>query len=255
MEEAEKVVQRHQEGLFARLEGAPVHVLIIVGLALTLLAPLILNFKGAALASATAELDKINTMKDLDLEEFKRQQQEERKKSPEDLKYKQALEERQNALASAPIDFTLPPDVRAAKEEAQRKEQGEKDKALQELKKAVDEKEKERKKALEKKQEELDDKYETINPRRDIAEAATSAAGTRSHLVIGWLGRLMLVLGLLILMLLSEGVRQKLILIVLLVVMFSALSGVNLDFLAQGRMGEAPRAADRVPPPPPPPSR
>jgi hypothetical protein len=231
------------------LDGAPLHILIIVGFALTLLAPLILNFKGAALAAAQAELDKVNTMKELDRLEFKRQQEEERRKSPEDAKYKQALEAREDAAPPPPIDPSLPPEERAVREEIQRKEQEEKNKDLQELKRAVDENEKRRKRALEKKQEELDNTYETITPRREIAEATTAVAGTRSHLVIGWLGRLLLLLGLLILTLRSDGLRQKVLLIVLLVVMFSALSGVNLDFLAQGRLGEPPRVTERSPQP------
>lgn len=108
------------------------------------------------------------------------------------------------------------------------------EKEMQEIRKAVEEKEKKRKEALEKKQEELDKKYDAIGPRRAIVEAQTAVAGTRSHLVIGWLGRLLLLLGLLVLTVQSEGVRQKVILIVLLVVMFSALSGVNPGFQAQG---------------------
>src|SRR5262245_32954710 len=102
MEDTRTTSGQHSRGLFAKLDGTPVHVLIIVGLALTLFAPLIINFKGAALASAQAEHEKLKVFKDLDLQEFKRQQDEERKKSPEDLKYKQAVEQRKTTPPSNP---------------------------------------------------------------------------------------------------------------------------------------------------------
>jgi flagellar motor protein MotB len=236
-------VKKHSNGLFATLEGMPAHILIILGLALTLLAPLILNFKGATLASAQAEFDQMKSQKDLDLEEFKRDQADRRKKSLEVTKYTEATEQRK------PVSFD--PSLSPQQNEAQQKQEQEKDKAIQELKKAVDEKDKDREKALEEKKEELERKYDTIPIRREINEAQTAVAGTRSHLVLGWLGRLLLLVGLLVLMLQSEGLRQKVILVVLLVVMFSALSGVNLDFLAQGRMGgtsyTAPRMTERAP--------
>jgi len=220
--------------LFALLDGTPSHILIAVGLALALLSPLILNFKVAALASAQAEQDRVKTFKELDLEEFKRRQDEERKNSPEEIKYKQAVEQRKSTTpnVSLPVGFPIEFSV------AQRKEAEANEKEMQEIRRAAEEKEKKRKDALEKKQEELDKKYDAIGPRRAVVEAQTAVAGTRSHLVIGWLGRLLLLLGLLVMTVQSEGVRQKVILIVLLVVMFSAISGVNLGFQAQGHLGE-----------------
>ncbi|HLG17937.1 MAG TPA: hypothetical protein VJH03_26075 [Blastocatellia bacterium] len=237
-EETKAALQGPSKGLFAALDGTVAHALIILGLALTLFAPLILNFKGAALAAAQAELDQIKSLKDLDMEEFKKRQDEERKKAPEVIKYKEAQEQ----YKVTTIDPLLPQEVK----DSLAKEQADKDKELQDLKKAVDDKEKQREQDMTKFKEDLDSKYDTIEPRRDVLAAETSLAGTRSNLVIGWLGSLMLVLGLLVLTLQSEGVRQKVVLIVLLVVMFSALSGVNLDFVAQGRMGGSQRMADRV---------
>jgi len=216
--------------LFASLDGTPSHILIVVGLALALFAPLILNFKVAGLASAQADLDKVKTLRELDLEEFKRQQQEERKNSPEVVNYNRALEERKPVV----MDISMPITLRT---ELQKQEDAN-NKKLQDLKRAVDEKDRERQKAMDKKQEELDKKYDTIPPRRLVSEEQTAVAGTRSHLMIGWLGRLLLLLGLLVVTLQSEGVRQKVVLIILLVVMFSALSGVNLGFQAQGHLGE-----------------
>ena len=243
MEETNTEAKRHSEGLFATLEGMPAHILIILGLALTLVAPLILNFKGAGVASSQAEFDQIKAQKELDLEGFKREQADQRKKSPEVTKYTEATEQRKPVSSD--------PSLSPQQIEARQKQEQEKDKAIEELKKAVDEKDKERAKALEAKTEELERQYDTIPIRRQIAEAQTAMAGTRSHLVLGWLGRLLLLVGLLVLMLQSEGLRQKVILVVLLVVMFSALSGVNLDFTAQGRMGgssnTAPRVTERAP--------
>jgi hypothetical protein len=44
----------------------------------------------------------------------------------------------------------------------------------------------------------------------------------------------------------SDGLRQKILLVVLLVVMISALSGVNLDFQAHGSLGDSPSPPVRV---------
>jgi hypothetical protein len=244
MESTERQVVKD---LFSRLDGTPSHILIVVGLALALFAPLVLNFKVAGLASAQAELDKLKTFRELDLEEFKRQQQEERKNSPEVVNYNRALEERKPVVTDVSMTITQ-------REDLQKQEEAN-NKRLQDLKKAVDEKDKERQKASEKKQEELDKKYDTIPARRVVSEEQTAVAGTRSHLMIGWLGHLLLLLGLLVLTFQSEGVRQKVLLVVLLVVMFSALSGVNLNFLARGSLGEAPSQGESSLPGATPPSR
>ena len=79
MEETKLEVKRLSKGLFATLEGMPAHILIILGLALSLGAPLILNYKGAALAGSQAEFDQIKAQKELDLEGFKREQADQRK--------------------------------------------------------------------------------------------------------------------------------------------------------------------------------
>jgi len=94
-------------------------------------------------------------------------------------------------------------------------------------------------KATKKKKDELEKTYTVFDLKREMIENQAAVPGTVLHLWIGWLGRLLLILGLLILTVQSEGVRQKVILIILLIVMFSALSGVNLDFGAQGHLGEA----------------
>ena len=238
MEETSLEVKKGSTGLLATIQGTPAQILIILGLALILLAPVILNYKGASLASSQAKLDQMKAQKELDLEEFKHDQAERRKKSPEVIKHKEATEERK------PVQ--LDPSLLPAQTEARQKQEQEKDKAIEELKKAVDEKDKQREKALSEKNEELEKKYDTIGVRREIAEARTAIPGTRLHLVLGWLGHLLLLLGLLALMLRSEGLRQKVILIVLLVVMFSGLSKANRDFLAQDTAGVPLATASRM---------
>jgi hypothetical protein len=57
------------------------------------------------------------------------------------------------------------------------------------------------------------------------------------HTIVGWIGSLLLIVGLLALTATTAGVTQKIFLVVLLLVLFSALSGVRVDFLAAGQMG------------------
>lgn len=178
--------------LFAIFDGTPAHTMIVVGLALSLLAPIIPRYKAASAASARAAFEQAGAFADLDLEGFKKQQDAERKADQDDDK--------------------LTPDDRQKHEEARVK--AEKDKEA-----------------------ELDKKYDSIAKKRVWLEAQGSLAGTRSHLVLNWLGRVLLLLGLLTLTFQSEGTRQKVYLVVLLVVMFSSLAGVNLDLNANSHLG------------------
>jgi len=212
-------MERLAKDLFARLDGTPAHVLIIAGLALTLFAPLIPSFKIAEVVSARVASDQAESLIDLDLEELKRTQEAERKKDKE---------EGERDVGSPFTSATLTPEEQVKQQAERQKREAERQK-----------READRQKALEQKQEELKKKYDTIGRKRALLDAQTSAAGMRWHLVLAWLGRLMLLVGLLALTIQSEGVRQKVLLVVLLVVMFSALSGVNLDFLARGSLGES----------------
>lgn len=98
----------------------------------------------------------------------------------------------------------------------------------------------EQSKANEAKRKELEETYELERWKQESLDARYSAAGTRSHLYVGWLGDLLLVLGLLVMTVQSEGRRQIVLLIILLVVLFSAVTGVNLDFNAEAHMGQLP---------------
>ena len=85
----------------------------------------------------------------------------------------------------------------------------------------------------------LEQKYDTIVLQREYLRAKASAAGTRVHILFGWLGRLLLISGLLAITFMSEGTKQKIVLVVLLVVLFSSLAGANLSILGAGQFGES----------------
>ena len=85
----------------------------------------------------------------------------------------------------------------------------------------------------------LEQKYDTIVLQREYLRAKASAAGTRIHILFGWLGRLLLISGLLAITFMSEGTKQKVVLVVLLVVLFSSLAGANLSILGAGQFGES----------------
>ncbi|MBL0209308.1 MAG: hypothetical protein IPQ13_00095 [Holophagaceae bacterium] len=85
----------------------------------------------------------------------------------------------------------------------------------------------------------LEQKNDTMVLQRDYLRAKASAAGSRIHLLFGWVGRLMLLAGLLAITFMSEGAKQKIVLVVLLVVLFSSLAGANLSILGAGQFGDS----------------
>ncbi len=216
---------RKSDGVFSKLDGAPVQILIIAGLVLLLAAPIIPSFKSARVTNAQTELNQVDTLTDLDLDDLKRSQEKERKADTE-------AAEREN---SAPMNYSLPP------EEIQ-KQQQERRAAMEKRQ----ERERERQKVLDDRREELKKKYDTNKRKRALLEAQSAASGSRWHLILLFLGNAMLLIGLLVLTLQSEGTRQKVALIILLVVMFSALSGVSLTFLTAGSLGDRAPNFDRL---------
>ncbi len=106
--------------------------------------------------------------------------------------------------------------------------------------------ERDRQTAFEDKQEELKKKYDSHDRRKALLEAQIAATGMRWHRVLLFLGDLMLLVGLLVITLESDGVRQKVALIILLVAMFSALSGVSVNFLGAGSLGESPNGMEQI---------
>ncbi|HTM21461.1 MAG TPA: hypothetical protein VL172_13165 [Kofleriaceae bacterium] len=86
-------------------------------------------------------------------------------------------------------------------------------------------------------EESLDAKYDLAGHERDVAGARAAAAGVRSHLYVHWIGRVLLILGLLIMTLGASGTRQKVLMAVLLIVLFGSLTGVALDVGARATLG------------------
>jgi uncharacterized membrane protein len=201
--------------LFAIFDGTPAHVMVVLGLALALFAPILPRFHAASVARAHAEYEQSVAFADLDLDAFKKQQQKQEDKEDK------ADRDQKPAVADPNV-----PDPMAAKvaEHAKRSEA--------------------REAALSAKTDELDKTYDQMGKKRVWLEAQGDAAGARAHLILGWLGRALLLLGLMTLTFQSEGTRQKIFLIVLLVALFSSLSGVNLDLTAQGHLGEGTTSVD-----------
>ncbi len=187
--------------LFAKLEGTPAQILIVLGLALALFAPVWVRLDNAHVAKAKARLDQAGQIVEIEMDQLRKTQDAERKQMNE------------NPAVTA--------EERMKKEDDFRK-------------------------ATEAKQTELEKANDTNQLKRGLVNAQAEAAGARWYLLVGWLGRLMLLLGLLALTVTSEGLKQKVILIILLVAMFSSLSGVNLDFASIGHMGEYPADMERV---------
>ena len=212
--------------LFSRINGGPAHILIIAGLVLVLAAPLIPTFKSARVARAQAEFNQIDALMELDLEDLRRSHERERKGE---------LEAAQREI-SAPVDLAAMPPEQIEKVQAERRQ---KEQARQA-------REQERQKAFDDKKEDLKKKYDSLTRKRELLNAQIGTSGMHWHYVVGFLGNAMLLIGLLVVTLESDGVKQKVALIILLVTMFSALSGVNLNFAALGTMGDRSPNLDRV---------
>ena len=192
----EESTYRRTGGLFQMLDGPPAQALVILGLALTLFAPLIPGFKRDRVISAQVAMERAERLAEMDLDDFRQAQE------------REANAQQANQSGSF--------------EDASRLSG-------------------EREKALDAKREEIRRRYDIQGKRRALIDAQASAAGSFWYLVLRWIGHLLLVLGLLILTLMSDGARQKILLIILLVVLFSALSGISLGFQASGNLGSGPR--------------
>jgi hypothetical protein len=178
----------------------PAQILVVAGLALTLFTPLIPRFRYAAVDSARMQFDNAEAMINLEMEELQKEQERERQ---------------QSNLALAGMSW-----------EQQQVHNQEQQKRNAEMQRVAEEK-----------REALQKQYDRTALKRRHLLAQNDAAGMRWHLLVGWLGEFALIVGLLALTATSSGVTQKIFLVVLLVVLFSALSGVRLDFLAAGQMG------------------
>jgi DNA repair exonuclease SbcCD ATPase subunit len=266
-------------GLFDMLDGVPAHALVIIGLALALLVPMIQAIKEAGRKGALAEIEQGQKLIDLEVLRFKDEKAKEgdvrakkataeQEKSSADRDLESArqaltrLRDRQSSPAPSP-DFstgmTLPQpptpeeirkaedDVKAAERKVDRTK-AEVEKAEGELKQVMDQVTDTR--TEEEVRRQARDEYKLADRHKAFHEAEISAQGAVLPPIIGWLGRLMLILGLLVLTVQSTGLRQKILLFVLLIVMLSALSGFNLLFATQGNIGEQQRQSERLTPPP-----
>lgn len=198
---------------FAKLDGTPAHLLVILGLFLMLLAPLIMNFKTASVMQKGAAAEQSDDFMRLDMKEFTDKQDEDKKKDE-----------------GSGISF----------EDRQKHEQ-------------------DRQRDYDNKQKELKNKYNAVATRREFLEAQADLVGSRIHYIATFLGALCLLIGLIVMTVQASGTTQKVLLIILLVVMFSALSGINLNIEGRsnlGGRGDAMRSImDAMPRPTPPPSR
>jgi hypothetical protein len=192
----------------SRVNGSNAQILVILGLILVLFAPLIPSFKTARVARAQTEFSQVDTLMEVDLEQLQRAQEREQKEDQA-----AAMRER-----STPINYS-------GGAEAVQKQQQER----QASEVARQERESARQKALEEKSEELKKKYDATDRKRNLLDAQISATGMRWHLVLLFLGNAMLLIGLLVMTLDSDGARQKVLLVILVVAMFSALPGVTLN--------------------------
>lgn len=186
--------------IFQALDGRPAQILVLAGLALTLLTPLIPSARYAAVDRARSSLNNAEEMIKLEMEELEREQERETKES-------------QAALAGMGWE-----QQQAATQQRQQR--------VAELQRIADEK-----------REELKKRYDRTKLKRQLLSAQTAASGLWLHGVVDWLGSVLLIVGLLALTATASGLTQKVFLVILLVVLFSALSGVRLDFLAAGQMG------------------
>jgi hypothetical protein len=186
--------------IFTSLNGTRAQVLVVAGLALTLFAPLIPQFRLSRVNSARTAYDNAEALIELEMEEIKREQERQNK---------------QDNVVLASMTY----EQRQVESAALQKRQAE-------LQRVADDK-----------REALKKQYDRTQLKRRLLLAQRDAAGMPWHSVIGWIGSLALIIGLLTLTVLSEGMTQKIYLVVLLLVLFSALSGVRVDFLAAGQMG------------------
>lgn len=91
--------------------------------------------------------------------------------------------------------------------------------------------------ALRQRRDSLESQYRIAQRRRDALGAEASVQGMRAHLFVNWIGRFLLVLGLLMMTLRAEGTKQKVLVAVLLLAMLSALPGLQIDLNAGSRLG------------------
>lgn len=87
-----------------------------------------------------------------------------------------------------------------------------------------------RQRALATEEQRLERSHEVAAKRRDALEAAASVEGMFAHRIFEWFGRLLLLIGLIVVTSQAQGVRQKVFLVLTVIVLLTSISGIDMDF-------------------------
>ncbi|MBP7865976.1 MAG: hypothetical protein KA419_08490 [Acidobacteria bacterium] len=215
------------KGKLSSLAGGPAWALLVIGLVLVLLAPALVWNRQASYRGLRVQLDNLSELKDLELGKIRKDQEKERKTEEDAEKALKEKEDRtlQDLQAAA---FTATPEQAAAVGK-------QRDQITQAQRKRADEaraREDKRTKDLEAKTEEIAKKYDEETLKRQLLDEQIALAGARSDIWLGFFGRLFMILSLLLMTLESEGLRQKVLLAVLVLVLLTLLPGPGLSLRA-----------------------
>lgn len=261
--------------LFRGLDGTPAHVAIVLGLVFVLLSPAITRLHNARAESAAAELQHAQALMDIDFDEFRQTQGQtleaykntaksaqlrvlaaqasrEGLKRVFETKQKKAIELRASiregygvqpdpsqvqAFEAAKAEVTA---AQAKVDEADAKLRDEQIKEAEAESKALDYEAKNLEssvKALDEKRQSLASSYNIKQLQRAEVDARTASRGATASVHLQWLGRFLLLVGLLVLTLNATGGRQKIGAAMLLLALFAWLTAVRFDFLTGTQVG------------------
>ncbi len=202
-------------------------LLVVAGLVLVLLGPAIVWNRQASFRGLQAQLNNLTEMKQIELNLFRKDQDKERKAAEEAEKTMKKKDE--DALKEFgdkidPADATKYEKVQAKQREleaaaAKRTE----DMSLKEEKWSKD---------LEAKNEELTKKYDEDTLKRQMLNEQAALVGSSVEIWLSFLGKLLMLVGLLVLTLDSDGLKQKVLLAILLLTMLTMIPGPNLSLRA-----------------------
>ncbi len=264
--------------LFRLLDGTPVHVAILFGLLFALLSPACSRTHAARAESAAAELQHAQALMEIDLEEF-RQTQSQASASYEnavksaklhvqaaqasrdglkgvlDVKNRKFSDvsrifsrggpdaTQQAAIDAARADVSA---VQAKIEAADTLVRDEQIKAAEAESRALDYEGKNLEaaaKSLEDKRATLATTYNIKALQRADVDARTTSRGTTASVHLQWMGRLLLLAGLLVIALNATGTKQKIAAILVILALFAWLTTVRFDFLTGTQLGPVAEAA------------
>lgn len=215
------------KGKLSSLAGGPAWALLVIGLILLLLAPALVWNRQASYRGLRTQLENLSELKDLELAKIRKDQEKERKAEEN---AEEALKERedrtmQDLQATA---FSATPEQAAAAGK-------QRDQITQAQRKRADEarvRQEKRTKELEAKTEEISKKYDEESLKRQLLDEQIALAGSRTDIWLGFFGKLFMILSLLLMTLESEGLRQKVLLAILVLVLLTLLPGPGLSLRA-----------------------